>query len=198
MKNYYYNGHDSIILSTRRSIREKSADRIKNDLLWDINTYLNKRFELYDFSESIRPQWVNSYVKAIPMNDFGDKKLYIFNLDKIFINRVVIDEDEIRQQHDIIDPKMDYEYFKEWYAVETVDIEYFAVKSLQEFELGFQKYNKGASRKKIIQTIKLIADVYVSMYDSCNMELHFNDNNVKDDILSIVMAHCIQTNERYS
>ena len=197
MINYYYIDSNSLTISTETSNNKRNRNRIKNNLLWEINSYLSKRFELYDFSVDRRPRIFNRYIESIPIKSFRKNMLNLYKLDETLVTPVVVDDIEIREQHKIIDPELDYECFKKWYTVETIDIEYFATEDLKNFKKTFIKDLKGTSRKDIIKTLKEIADVYISMHDSSGMELFFNERKAIEDVLSIVKAHCKQSNVKW-
>ena len=191
MINYYYLTPDSITVSVKLPKKRGREDIIKYKLFCEINTYLANRYALYDFSTT-KHKYGEEFVSSMEISAFPKKYLYLYNLDDDLITFKEYEEKEIREQHRILDPKVDYAYFKELYAMGSIDMEYFAVDKSIDFETVFRGHLNGTSRKKIVNAIKKMAEVYISIWDSDGMWMSFRNKEIYSDILEIVKKHCIE------
>ena len=191
MTNYYYLTPDSITISVKRPQKRGQEELIKFNLFCEINSCLADRYMLYDFSTT-KYDYGEEFVRSIKISSFPKKYLYLYNVDDDLIIFKEYDEKEIREEHRRLVPKDDYAFFKEWYGVGLLDIEYFAVDKSIDFETVFRGHLNGTSRKKIVNAIKKMAEVYISIWDSDGMWMSFRNKEIYSDILEIVKKHCIE------
>ena len=81
---------------------KSSVNKIKNDLIWDINQLLlSLGYSLYVFSINRMP--INSLI-CFPFTKKPQKYLVINQLDESFINRSKINKNELNNYRRIMDP----------------------------------------------------------------------------------------------
>lgn len=197
MVNYYYANNDTITLSVKQYKSRDTIERLKNAVIWEINTYLNNKYTLLDYAISKQKNNRFIFADSIVVSSLLGKSLYLYYLDDTLITPVIIDDNEVLEQHRLIDPMLNYDFFKESYAVETIDIEYFAVKNISDFKTTFIKMHKTKSRKEIVKNLKKITEVYIAIHDSTGMEISFNNTETFIDILDIVKKHCIRSEVKW-
>lgn len=161
-------------------------NRLKNDLIWEINSYLSKRYALYMFF----------LCKSQPVEDtffslLGLSRKYIAfqKLDSRFINRCVKTEEEITCYRTILDPlkKMTEDVFYEACCMENVDMQYVAIEDIGIFTRRDITFKSAASFNRWVTSTM---PVYVSLFGAREMKIVINCNDVKDDINRIVFRHC--------
>lgn len=186
MDNRYSINKDCIKIFAPGSSR---ANRIKNDLLWEINQELGKTFQLLSLHTTKSKVEGEDVVACIAVKSITPKYLVLKKLDRMFIDADSIDEAEARKLHAEIDPKMDYDVFKETCCVENVDMEYIAV---NEDVFLRDLMAKSDSISSIKRYIKSTAPIYVSFFSNKEMTLLFNDLAMQKHVLPIVEKHCFK------
>lgn len=195
MTNWYHLTADTITIFAKKF--KKHNELINYRLFCEINTYLAERCTLYEFFCSFRNTiyYEDRFIESIKISGLFRKYMHLYKMDDSLITIKKYDETELRAQHRMLCPNDDYEYFKEWYGIGLVDIEYFAVSKSIDFKTVFTRQFIGYSRKDIINAIKKIALIYVSMYDSNRMEIIINNKEIYNNVLKIVKKHCIRSQE---
>ncbi len=162
-------------------------NRIKNDMVWDINQFLNSRYHLYSFYETRK---VLGYSYVIPITGFFRSYMIFQKLDDEFIERRTIHDEDIAFYRETLDPKrkMADEVFKESLCMENVDMEYVAVKDISELTQHCKESFK--SPKSCRQRLKFSAPVYVSMFGAKEMEIYVNDMGVFAPLTAIITKYC--------
>ena len=162
-------------------------NRIKNDLIWDINNLLTPQFDLYMFFVCKKP---SDSVFCRPVSNFPKKYVSFQKLDDMFVQRTIVSDDEINYYRELMDPlrKMDDVVFRETCCIENADIEYVAIESFN------QLLNIDMTSKPIISLKRWIISlfpVYISLFGSKEMRIVINQGGLLEPIKEIVVKHCV-------
>lgn len=162
------------------------VNKIKNDLLWDINSFLTTQFELFSYFVCRTP--TESAICRL-VSSFPKKYVAFQKLDDMFIKPKVLNDDEVKFYREIIDPsrKMNDEVFKEMCCVENVDMEYVAVEGVDQL-LNFSVQGNHAAW---IRRIRSSFPAYVSIFGAKEMRIVVNRDSLFKPIQRIVLAHCV-------
>ena len=165
-----------------------NKNRIKNDLIWDINNLLTIKFDLYEFFLCKKP--FDSIISK-PISTFPKRYVAFQKLDNMFIMRTALDDDEINKYRKTLDPfkEMSDDVFKEACCLENVDIEYIAIESI-DYLTNFDIESNSIKSFKI-NMISLFP-VYVSMFGAKEVRIIINDRNMIIPIEDIVKRHCVK------
>ncbi len=168
---------------------DSNINRIKNDLVWDINDFLMSQFDLYMFFVCNQPS--NSAV-CIPVSQFPRKYVLFQKLDNMFFQRTVLSDDEISYYREIMDPfkKMNDDVFRETCCIENVDVEYVAVEDINHLS------HLNTMHRSIVplsRKIALMFPIYISLFGSKEMRILINRSDLLKPIKDIVAKHCVQT-----
>lgn len=163
-----------------------NCNRLKNDLIWDINSYLSKRYALYTFF-LCKAQPIEEMF--FPLSGLSRKYIAFQKLDSMFINPCVKAEDEITYYRSILDPlkKMNEDVFYEACCMENVDMQYVAIEDIGILTQRDVAFKSVASFNRWVTSTM---PVYVSLFGAREMKIVINCNDVKDDISRIVFRHC--------
>ena len=184
LNTYLFKGKEILIEAPGNSNKNK----IKNDLIWEINNFLIPRFDLYMFVVCNKPQNSNF---CMPVSRFPQKYVVFHKLDDMFIHRRELSDDEINYYRGIVDPlrKMDDDVFREACTMENVDIDYVATDNLN------QLLNSDITCKSVKSFNRLVTSifpVYVSMFSSKEMRIEINQGDLTESIKAIVKKYCIK------
>ena len=168
------------------------TNRVKNDLLWEINQELVKTFQLLSLHTTKSKVEGEDVVACISVKSIPSKYLVLKKLNRMFIDTDSIEDAEARKLHAEIDPKMDYDVFKETCCVENVDLEYIAVNA-EDFLSDL--LTKSESISSIKRYIKSTAPIYVSFFSNKEMTLLFNDLAMQKHVLPIAEKHCTRNSK---
>ncbi len=170
---------------------KSSVNKIKNDLIWDINQLLlSLGYSLYVFSINRMP--INSLI-CFPFTKKPQKYLVINQLDESFINRSKINKNELNNYRRIMDPfyKMSDDVFFELCCIENTDVEYFAINGELD---SFLQQIESKKTKMIDKRIRLSAQIFISLFGFKEMQITINNNDLMGPIVNIVSSHCVWTN----
>ena len=184
MRNTYsVNGKEILIHAPGNS----KMNKIKNDLLWDINSFLSTQFELFVFFVCRTPTEAAICRLA---SSFPKKYVTFQKLDDMFIRPKVLNDDEVNLYREIIDPsrKVNDDVFKEMCCVENVDMEYVAVEDVDQL-LNFSAHG---SRAALTRRIRSLFPAYISVFGAKEMRIVINRSSLFKPIQSIVLAHCVK------
>lgn len=108
-----------------------NQNKLKNDLIWDINNFLTAQFDLYMLFDCKKPYDADFY---IPVSGFMKKYLALKKLDDMFIQRTVLSDDEVNYYRKTADPlrKINDDVFRELFTVENIDMDYIAVENIEQ------------------------------------------------------------------
>lgn len=163
------------------------SNRIKNDLLWDINKQLEEKYHLFSLHITKHVMQGDDVIACISAKGLVPRYLVLKKLDRMFTEKVSIEDSEAMMLHADIDPKMDYEVFKESCCVENVDLEYIAIS--EDTFISDLKMNQG-SISKMKSFIKANVPAYISYFGNKEITMLFNDVQMQSAILSIVGKYC--------
>ena len=165
-----------------------NKNRIKNDLIWDINSLLTTQFNLYMFFVCKKP-YDSSFFSLV--SNFPKKYIAFQKLDDMFVQRTVLCNDEINCYREIMDPlrKMDDDVFRETCCIENVDIEYVATDNFNHL-LNIDMTCKPIS--SLNSWIISLFPVYISLFGSKEMRIVINQSDLLETIKSIVVKHCVK------
>ena len=165
-----------------------NKNRIKNNLIWDINNLLSTQFNLYTFFVCKKP---SASVFCIPVSGFPTKYIAFQQLDDMFIQRTVLSDDEINRYREIMDPlrKMNDDVFRETCCVENIDIEYVATENTNRLlDLNIT----GKSMTSLNRCIISLFPIYISLFGSKEMRIVINQSSLLEPIKGIVVKHCVK------
>ena len=187
LNTYLFKGNEILIDAPGRSNKNK----IKNDLIWDINNLLTAQFGLYTFF--ICSNKKDSFF-CVPLSDTLKKHIAFQKLDSMFVERTVLSDNEVNYYREIIDPskKMDDDVFRETCCMENVDMEYVATKN---FDWLFGVNISCKSMKALNCWITSSFPVYISLFGSKEMRIVINQSSLMESIKEIVVKHCIKKTE---
>lgn len=162
------------------------TNRIKNDLIWDVNSLLADRFKLYTFFVSKKPSDA-PFCRRV--SDFPPKYISFQKLDDMFVKRRTLSDGEINRYREIMDPsrKMSDDVFGEACCMENVDIEYVAAES---FDRLLNANMTSKSKMPLHRWIASLFPVYVSLFGSKEMRIVINRSDLLEPIMAIVTKHC--------
>ena len=183
LNTYVFIGNEILIDAPGNSNKNK----IKNDLVWDINEFLITRFDLY--AVCFRNTSDKFLCRISPK--FSKKYAEFQKLDDMFIQRTKLSSDEIFFYRGIMDPKrkMGEDVFREICCIENVDIEYVATEKnnqLKNVDITCK------SRTTLNQWIASSFPVYVSLFGSKEMRIVINQSDLLGTIKKIVENHCVK------
>ena len=184
LNTYLFKGNEILIDAPGNA----NKNRIKNDLIWDVNHFLTAKFTLYTFFVCKQPS--NSFF-CIPVSTFPKKYLTFQHLDDMFIKRTVLNDDEINYYRAIIDPlrKMNDDVFRETCCVENVDIEYVAAENID----WLLRINiAGKSITSLNRCIISSFPIYISLFGSKEMRIVINQSSLLEPIKEVVKKHCVK------
>lgn len=184
LNTYLFKGNEILIDAPGNA----NKNRIKNDLIWDINNLLTTQFNLYMFFVCKKP---SNSVFCIPVSVFPKKYVAFQQLDDMFIQRTVLSDDEINCYREIMDPqrKMNDDVFRETCCVENVDIEYVATENI-DWLLSIDI--TGKSMTSLNRWIISLFPVYISLFGSKEMRIVINQSSLLEPIKGIVEKHCVK------
>lgn len=175
-------GNEIVIMAPGNS----NSNKIKNDLIWDINIFLSANYRLYSFSLSRTK--IDSYI-CQSIIKIPSRYISINALDEILKKRYEVNDDDLKKYRKIIDPqqKISNDVFKELCCMENLDSEYFAIDG---DIYDFVREIKGASVKQVRKNIETKSAIYVSLFGFKEMRIKVNNTNLMDSIIKIVNEHC--------
>ncbi len=185
MLNTYFFKDNEILIDAPGSANK---NRIKNDLIWDINNLLTTQFNLYTFFVCKKP---SDSVFCRLVSSFPKKYLAFQKLDDMFIRQTVLSNDEINCYREIIDPlrKMDDDVFRETCCMENADIEYVAAENFNQL-LNIDMASKHIT--SLSRRIISLFPVYISLFGSKEMRIVINQSDLLESIKRIVVKHCVK------
>ena len=184
LNTYLFKGNEILIDAPGNA----NENRIKNDLIWDINNLLTTQFNLYMFFVCKKP---SDSVFCIPVSGFPKKYVAFQKLDYMFIQRTVLSDNEINCYREIMDPlrKMNDDVFRETCCVENVDIEYVATENI-DWLLSIDI--TGKSMTSLNRWIVSLFPIYISLFGSKEMRIVINQSSLLEPIKGIVVRHCVK------
>ncbi len=182
LNTYLFSGNKILVNAPGNS----SKNRIKNALLWDINTYLSAKLDLYMFFVSKNSP---APLLCVPLPSPSKKVLAFQPLDDMYIVPQALPKTEIAHYRSIMDPKrkIDDDVFREMCHTETADIEYIAAESTQQL----LSIDVPRSRRALRRQIAASFPVYVSIFGSKELEIVVNCDSLIGPIQAIVRKHCV-------
>lgn len=184
MLNTYLLKNNEIFIDAPGNANE---NKIKNDLIWDINVFLASQFSLYMFSMSKNP--LDSAI-CMPISSIFKKYVVFQKLDAMFTQRTTLSDNEINCYREIIDPlkKMKDDVFRETCCVENVDIEYIAIEHPDcLLNSDMTRETVASLRRKIISS----HPIYISIFGLKEMRIVINQNGLLEPVKGIVAKHCV-------
>ena len=165
-----------------------SKNRIKNDLVWDINKLLAIQFHLYRFFLCKKPP---ASALCIPVSGFPPKYIAFQPLDDMFLHPRVLQDDEMNRYREIMDParKIKDDVFREMCCLENVDAEYVTAGSLDCLSNTEKTCKSMASFRRHILSY---FPVYISLFGAKEMQIVVNQSGLLEPILGIVAKHCVE------
>lgn len=178
----FYCVKDNVILITAQGSSRRN--KIKNDLIWDINSFLADRFEMYAISECHSPPTSAYY---IPISKNSKKYLTLQKLDDMFFSCKMLSDEEIEYYRSIMDPyrKIDDEIFKEMCCFENIDIEYIA-SEFDSFDKDFLPTTLS------IRQARSLFPVYVSLFGAKEVKIVVNRSDLLNPIKEIIEKYCVK------
>ncbi len=182
INNYVFSGNE-ILINAHGNVNN---NRIKNDLIWDINSYLISQFKLYEFFICKKPY---DAVCSVQASKYPKRYIAFKELDNMFIQRTILNNDDLNYYRAILDPhrKMNDDVFKEACCMECVDIEYVAIESID-----YLLSNKiiGHSIKSLRRWIISSVPIYISLFSAKEVRIIINQSNLIETIQGIVIKYC--------
>lgn len=184
LNTYLFKGNEILINAPGNA----NKNRIKNDLIWDINNLLTTQFDLYMFFMCKKPS-DSVFCRLVP--GFHEKYVAFQKLDDMFVQRTVLSNDEIDSYREIMDPlkKMDDDVFRETCYIENVDIEYVAIENFDRL-LNIDMTCKPMT--SLNRWIISLFPVYISLFGSKEMRIVINQSDLQESIKGIVVKHCVK------
>lgn len=181
-----------LIVITTKSQGE-IVERLPNQMIWDINNFLMKNANLYEFYFS-KHRESNERIK-ISKPLFGRNKYLCFEkLNQIYVKVVDYDEQECRDEYiKHADEVADFNIFREIYLMETInELNYIAVENIETFLSGFKdKLNDSTlnSEKHIKSLLCEMTLISVFIGDHDWIEIHVRDSNIQETLVRIVSKY---------
>lgn len=165
-----------------------NKNKIKNDLIWDINSLLNTQFYLYTFFTCKNPP--DSVIYKL-VSDFPKKYIAFQKLDDMFIHRNILSDEEINYYRGMMDPsrKMDDDVFRELCCMENVDMEYVATQNCNPLlSIDLAKKPRTSLNRWIIS----LFPVYISLFGAKEVRIVINQSDLLEPVKRIVVKHCVK------
>ena len=166
-----------------------NRNRLKNDLIWELNSFLATKYDLYSFI-------VKRHVQTTDVCDYSlicGKLIAEFTcLDKCFFSQVIsLSESEFDYYRHILDPKKktDNDVFRESLLLENTDLEYIAVSNLRDRLLTEEQFK---SKTLFHQWIVSVSSVYVSLFSAKEMTIKINEKTLVEPIKKIIKKYCVR------
>jgi len=166
-----------------------SQNRIKNDLVWDINRYLNQEYCLYEFFPFKEPP--NSFNRISCLNFIFDAKWKcgLEPLNDMFIYPRELSKKEVENFRQVLDPKrrMQNDVFYESLCMENVDLDYIAIKknSMNDYAKPLFK-----TKNSLYLWVESFAPIRVSLFGAKEVQICINEMELYDPIKEIILKHC--------
>lgn len=183
MRNTYSFKDNEIII---KAPGNANLNRIKNDLVWDINNFLGGQYDLYSFYECKNQINLEYY---FPIFGLFRKYIAFKKLDKMFTHRTVLSNEEIKLYRKIMDPsmKMNEDVFREACCLENVDMEYVAIEDINQLLRVDRGFKTTASFNR---WIACSVPAYISLFGAKEMRIIVNQNSLLEHIQELVLMHC--------
>lgn len=163
-----------------------NMNRLKNDLIWDINNFLSAQYDLYTFYVCKSHTDLEYY---FPIFGLSRKYVAFKKLDNMFTHRTVLSDEEIKLYREILDPsmKMNEDVFRESCCLENVDMEYVATEDINQLLCVDRGFNTTASFNR---WIRYSVPVYISLFGAREMRIIVNQSSLLEQIQELVLMHC--------
>ena len=168
LNTYLFKGNEILINAPGNA----NKNRIKNDLIWDINNLLTTQFDLYMFFMCKKPS-DSVFCRLVP--GFHEKYVAFQKLDDMFVQRTVLSNDD--------------DVFRETCYIENVDIEYVAIENFDRL-LNIDMTCKPMT--SLNRWIISLFPVYISLFGSKEMRIVINQSDLQESIKGIVVKHCVK------
>ena len=184
LNTYLFKGNEILIEAPESS----NNNKIKNDLIWDINSLLTVQFNLYIFFTCKKPP-DSDFCKLV--SGFPKKYIAFQKLDDMFVHRTVLSDEEIDYYRGIMDPlrKMDDGVFRELCCMENVDIEYIATQNFNPL-INIDMARK--PRTSFYRWIISLFPAYISLFGAKEVQIVINQSDLLEPIKRIVVQHCVK------
>lgn len=197
----YLNGGDDrmVIASNKRNFIEvhmselpNVASRFPNKMIWDINSYLTHRFQLYQYYYSKTPS--NPYAISMSNIHFVDKYLCFVDLHPTYIQLTDFDIEEYTEEFEKHVQEFDnYQQFFECYSMEQIDeMSYVATADLSKLVEQVSLHVKGLLFKREHRITKLVdsySDVSIHIGDHDYMTICSKHPDIVTDLLKIIKSY---------
>jgi len=199
MVNFYRENENGFYIEAPGSINQ---NRIKNDLIWDINRCLNQRYCLYEFFP--RKDYFNSFSKLCRSTSVYEPKWKcIFKpkwkcilepLDDMFIDPREMSKEEVESFRQILDPKrkIQSDVFYESLCMENVDLDYIAIKKC-DVDAYIEPEFK--SKVSLYRWMESSAPISVSLFSAKEVQIFINEMDLFEAVKEIVFKHCQSWND---
>ena len=172
---------------------DKSKERFPNQMIWDMNTFLAKRFNLYQFYLSRRKE--TEIAIEISNSFFSNNKFLCFErLEQMYVEPDTYDETECKREHlkyknDI----PDFDTFREIYLMGTsTELNYIAIDNIEHVLRSLSKKSDTKiikSTKSAAYKLSALCPVCVCIGDHEWMEIHISELNIRKSLVDIVSRY---------
>lgn len=181
-----------LIVITTKSQGE-IVERLPNQMIWDINNFLMKIANLYEFYFS-KHRESNETIKISKTLLGSNKYLCFEKLNQIYVKAVDYDEQECQDEYiKHADEIPDFNMFREIYLMETInELNYVAVENIETLLSGFKdKLNNSTlnSERHIKSFLCEITPISVFIGDHDWMEIHVRDSSIQEALVRIISKY---------
>lgn len=169
-----------------------ATQRFPNQMLWNINTYLSKCCNLYEYYLSKKEN--GDFCLQISRRNNSKKFLCFSRLAPSYVSLIDYDENEYEIEYKKHKNEFEsYEQFFEHYSMEEIaELNYVAVDNMQDLITGLRKsFSKTyfVLQKNIAQKIDLNSDVSIHIGDHCYMKIVSKHPEIIAELLNIIKLY---------
>lgn len=162
---------------------EKNIKFLPIKMIWEINNYLKKQFDLYEYIESLTKDDNNGDIKY-KIGMLNIKYLYLNKMNNpIFYENILKNKEYSENLRKLYEENKNhisnFEEFKNIYLFEFQDIQYIAVKNIDNID-KIIKDNIKKSAKKIKNLIIMNSSILIDINDATDMTIYVNKEYLKD------------------
>lgn len=193
-RNVYHQVGNKIYV--KASNPEYAYSRITNTLLWELNTYFKLNGDVLEYYFGSRRNKSSLNETRIPCwSLLVPRMLYIEDLDKMFIDRVVLSDEQLQIDYRSWKDEcgeIPFDAFIEYNSIETlVALTYIVTEKRTSLKSHIDHSLKTyRSTRKLKRLLVEDFDAHVSIEEHGFMEITINKSSLMENVLDIIQRNC--------
>lgn len=181
---------DNMYYIEASTLNQTTICRFPNRLIWEMNSYLSKRYKLYEYYGTRKAH--NDLDIRLPT--IPSQYLCFSKLDKSYISTPDYTEEELEREYKKHRNEIaNYDTFCELYSMEQIDeLNYIATKNIKKLRDELRIFLSGrcfVPYKKILQKAVSLSDVSIRIGDHFYMHIKAKDPKIISEILHIIQSY---------